>query len=93
MHFFELCIPSRIFLEISKSISGWMLSVVLMEILDDVFKALDYYDIIKQPMDLATVLEKINTYEYEDALQCVDDLKLIFTNSKTYNLVSHSKVV
>ena len=57
------------------------------------FKALDYYDIIKQPMDLATVLEKINTYEYEDALQCVDDLKLIFTNSKTYNLVSLNKVV
>ena len=44
-------------------------------------------------MDLATVLEKINTYEYEDALQCVDDLKLIFTNSKTYNLVSLNKVV
>lgn len=57
------------------------------------FEALDYYDIIKQPMDLATVLEKINTYEYEDALQCVDDLKLIFTNSKTYNLVSLNKVV
>lgn len=45
----------------------------------------DYFDIIKKPMDLGTVKEKMDSREYSNASEFVDDVRLIFTNCYRYN--------
>lgn len=45
----------------------------------------DYFDIIKKPMDLGTVKEKMDAREYGSASEFVDDVRLIFTNCYRYN--------
>lgn len=46
----------------------------------------DYLDIIKQPMDLSTVSKKLKTGVYNSIQDVLNDLTLIWTNCKTYNL-------
>ena len=38
-------------------------------------------------MDISTIIKKLDSYLYDDVLQFVDDVKLIFDNSSTYNEV------
>jgi hypothetical protein len=45
----------------------------------------DYHDIIKQPMDLQTIKQKIDMGKYSDKQEFENDVKLIFSNAKTYN--------
>ena len=45
----------------------------------------DYFDIIKKPMDLSTIRTKLDTGEYADPWQYVDDVYLMFDNAWTYN--------
>lgn len=45
----------------------------------------DYYDIIKKPMDLGTVREKMDAREYSIHSEFIDDVRLIFTNCYRYN--------
>ncbi|MBW0470903.1 hypothetical protein O181_010618 [Austropuccinia psidii MF-1] len=45
----------------------------------------DYYDIIKKPMDLGTVLKKVKSGVYKTKASFNDDLELIWTNCFTYN--------
>ncbi|XP_065192116.1 bromodomain-containing protein 2-like isoform X3 [Sycon ciliatum] len=45
----------------------------------------DYFDIIKEPMELSTVKSRLETNYYTCAQQAADDLSLIFSNCKTYN--------
>jgi len=52
------------------------------------WKALDLYDypkIIKKMMDLGTVKRKLERGQYENAKDCAQDIRLIWTNCKTYN--------
>ena len=44
-----------------------------------------YYDIIKNPMDLKTMAEKLQSNKYKDKNQFLQDLDLIVKNCKTYN--------
>jgi hypothetical protein len=46
----------------------------------------DYAVIIKNPMDLGTVQEKLSGGEYRFVEEALDDLQLIWDNCKTYNL-------
>lgn len=48
-------------------------------------EAPNYYDIIKQPMDLNTVLRKLRNIRYQSKQEFVDDLNLIWKNCLTYN--------
>ncbi|OBA25599.1 hypothetical protein HANVADRAFT_53814, partial [Hanseniaspora valbyensis NRRL Y-1626] len=48
-------------------------------------EAPNYYDIIKQPMDLNTVLRKLRNIRYRSKQEFVDDLNLIWKNCLTYN--------
>jgi len=50
----------------------------------------DYYDIIKEPMDLETMSSKLNAYSYRTREQFVYDFMLVVNNCKTYNLPSTS---
>ncbi|RUS22448.1 Bromodomain-containing protein [Endogone sp. FLAS-F59071] len=49
------------------------------------YKIYDYVKIIKTPMDLGTVEQKLNDYEYDSVDAFVSDVRLIFTNCYTYN--------
>ncbi|SCU93056.1 LAME_0F02498g1_1 [Lachancea meyersii CBS 8951] len=48
-------------------------------------EAPNYYQIIKKPMDLNTVLKKLKTYQYTSKQAFVDDVMLIWKNCLKYN--------
>ncbi|CAG99604.1 SAGA histone acetyltransferase complex subunit SPT7 [Kluyveromyces lactis] len=48
-------------------------------------EAPNYYQIIKKPMDLNTVLKKLKTFQYKSKHEFVDDIMLIWRNCLTYN--------
>lgn len=41
----------------------------------------DYFDIVKNPMDLSTIKRKLDTGQYQDPWQYVDDVWLMFDNA------------
>ncbi|GFP84936.1 transcription factor gte8 [Phtheirospermum japonicum] len=45
----------------------------------------DYFDVIKKPMDLGTIKSKITSGKYSCPLDFLADVRLTFTNAKTYN--------
>lgn len=45
----------------------------------------DYFEIIKEPMDLGTVESKLKKGEYATALEFARDVRLIWNNSMKYN--------
>ncbi|KAI1304968.1 CREB-binding protein [Halotydeus destructor] len=45
----------------------------------------DYFDIIKVPMDLSTIKDKLEHGHYQDPWQYVDDVYLMFNNAWLYN--------
>ncbi|XBW38150.1 hypothetical protein QEN19_003746 [Hanseniaspora menglaensis] len=48
-------------------------------------EAPNYYDVIKQPMDLNTMLRKLRNIRYQSKQEFVEDLNLIWKNCLTYN--------
>jgi transcriptional activator SPT7 len=48
-------------------------------------EAPDYFQVIKTPMDLGTVLKKLKSFAYQSKQQFADDLYLIYQNCMTYN--------
>src|ERR1044072_6697205 len=49
----------------------------------------DYFDIIKQPMDLGTVESKLDALQYTTVADFELDVRLIFSNCILYNGVDH----
>jgi histone acetyltransferase len=45
----------------------------------------DYYDVITQPMDLATMEDKLNNDKYATVEDFITDAQLIFNNCRKYN--------
>jgi len=45
----------------------------------------DYYDIIKTPMDLGTIKNKLDTGAYTNPWEYCDDVWLMFDNAWLYN--------
>lgn len=52
----------------------------------------DYYEIIKQPMDLGTVKAKMERREYRTPDEFAGDVRLVFTNCYKYNPADHEVV-
>lgn len=48
-------------------------------------KSQDYFDIVKNPMDLSTIKRKLDTGQYQEPWQYVDDIWLMFNNAWLYN--------
>ncbi|XP_014059288.2 histone acetyltransferase p300 isoform X5 [Salmo salar] len=46
---------------------------------------LDYFDIVKNPIDLSTIKRKLDTGQYQEPWQYVDDIWLMFNNAWLYN--------
>ena len=49
----------------------------------------DYYDLIKTPVDLTSIRNKIDSIEYDSAYDFVKDMVLLFSNCESYNTVSY----
>ncbi|KAM9842448.1 bromodomain adjacent to zinc finger domain protein 1A [Aulostomus maculatus] len=45
----------------------------------------DYYDIIKKPIALSTIRERVNNCEYKSAGEYISDVELMFSNCLHYN--------
>ncbi|XP_029644075.1 transcription initiation factor TFIID subunit 1 isoform X1 [Octopus sinensis] len=45
----------------------------------------DYYEVIKKPMDLSTLLKNVQLHKYQHRDQFIEDVELIFANSVKYN--------
>ncbi|KAM6942282.1 CREB-binding protein isoform 1-T1 [Lycodopsis pacificus] len=45
----------------------------------------DYFDIVKNPMDLSTIKRKLDTGQYQEPWQYVDDVWVMFNNAWVYN--------
>lgn len=45
----------------------------------------NYFEIIKAPMDLSTIENKIKNYEYNNDEEFNEDLRLIWKNAKLFN--------
>lgn len=52
----------------------------------------DYYDVIKDPMDLATMDRKLESNQYKQLDDFVKDARLIFSNCRSYNDASSNYV-
>lgn len=48
-------------------------------------EAHDYYSIIKNPMDIGTMMKKLKTLQYKNRTEIVSDLNLIWNNCLAYN--------
>ncbi|KAF1973533.1 transcriptional activator spt7 [Bimuria novae-zelandiae CBS 107.79] len=48
-------------------------------------EAPDYYNVIKQPMDIGTMMKKLKQLAYKSKKEFVDDLELIWANCLKYN--------
>ena len=44
-----------------------------------------YYQVVRKPMDLTTVKNRINFLWYRDAAGCISDLRLMFSNCYNFN--------
>ena len=51
---------------------------------------MDYFDIIKNPMDLKTILENLNAGEYLNADDFASDVRLVWRNAIAYNGSNHT---
>jgi hypothetical protein len=66
--------------------SGW----VFNQLVDpDVCGALDYFDVIKEPMDLGTIRGRLLRGTYQSIDDFKDDVILTFDNAMTYSPVGH----
>lgn len=45
----------------------------------------DYFDVIKHPMDLQTIREKLNRSKYRDPHEICADIRLMWDNAWLYN--------
>lgn len=48
-------------------------------------EVVDYYDVVKRPMDFSTMEHKLNTNQYSNMKTFIDDTQLIFDNCRLYN--------
>ncbi|XP_072505172.1 bromodomain testis-specific protein isoform X2 [Notamacropus eugenii] len=53
----------------------------------------NYYDVVKNPMDLGTIKKKMDNQEYKDAHEFAADVRLMFMNCYKYNPPDHEVVV
>lgn len=49
------------------------------------FQVPDYLEVIDEPMDLASILQKINCHQYSTCAQYLADIDLITSNALKYN--------
>ena len=53
-------------------------------------KVPDYYNLVKNPIDLQTIRKRINEKFYKNRIMFLDDIQLLIDNSALYNGRNHS---
>lgn len=53
-------------------------------------KVKDYYQVIRRPMDLETILKKIKAQKYHSRVEFLSDIELIVQNCEQYNGLEHT---
>ena len=43
------------------------------------------YQTVKEPMDLGTILSRLNKFHYKNASECIADFRLLASNCRTFN--------
>ncbi|KAA8531484.1 hypothetical protein F0562_006163 [Nyssa sinensis] len=72
----------QILTKLMKDKHGWVFNTPV----DTVALGLhDYHQIIKHPMDLGTVMSRLDKNEYRSPLDFASDVRLTFSNAMTYN--------
>ena len=51
----------------------------------DIEEVPDYTEVIQQPMDISTMMNKIDQHHYNNVAAFVDDINLICSNALEYN--------
>lgn len=69
---------------VSHSLTKTILDLYLNGLLF-VWQVSDYLEVIRQPMDLSTVMTKIDTHKYLTAKDFLVDIDLICSNALEYN--------
>lgn len=54
---------------------------------------MDYPEIIKTPMDLGTVRQRLQEGAYNTMVECAEDVRLIWSNCVTYNCDGKSEAL
>lgn len=71
---------------LTKYICRYKTALPFMNPVDSVhLKIPHYYLVIRQPMDLSTVKNRINFLWYNSAEECISDIRLIFSNCYQFN--------
>lgn len=71
---------------LTKYICRYKTAMPFMHPVDSVhLKIPHYYLVIRQPMDLSTVKNRINFLWYNSAEECISDIRLIFSNCYQFN--------
>ena len=55
-------------------------------LIDFIFQAPDYFDIVRQPMDLGTIRNKVKKYDYQSPEPMLRHIRLTFANCDQYNM-------
>lgn len=64
---------------------GIFLSSIILSLKNNFHRThAEYYTLIKQPIDLIRIQQKIRTDEYQTFEQFIDDIELLITNAKTF---------
>jgi len=51
----------------------------------EMYGIVDYFDVVKHPMDFGTIKNKLETHQYDNAKQFFKDVQLVFDNCLKYN--------
>lgn len=69
-----------------KSLKKHKRAIAFLDPVDPIqFNIPDYFDIIKQPMDLGTIEKKLSNKEYPTIEDFKADIELVFSNCHRYN--------
>lgn len=59
--------------------------VFLQPVKPELDGVLDYFKVIKKPMDLGTIKKKLDSGEYANSGEWLDDVNLVWSNATTYH--------
>jgi len=72
----------RMMMTLSRNQSAWIFAEPVNA---EKLNILDYYDVVKEPMDFGTIKTKLKEHKYENIDQFIRDMELVFYNCKLYN--------
>jgi len=73
---------SRLMMTLGRNPAAWIFAAPVNA---EKLSILDYYKVIKEPMDFGTIKIKLKEHKYQKIEEFIRDMELVFTNCKLYN--------